>query len=262
MQKYDSSLDAEEACRATENYGGRRDSMKKVLFLSGLMMVFLLGTSCTTTYHFGVMDRAYHVPDEFDQTEAVVAKAEKSEGAKYCPEKICNAKELGRQAAETYWGCNNVEAMRLLTLARQMAVEAEACGPPPVAAAPAPAPAPAPPPEKICMTLNVQFDLNKADVKPKYLGAIEEAANFMKDNPEATAVIEGHADNLGNYEYNIKLSERRAVNVKTIMVEKYGIESSRLSTKGYGYTKPIASNKTAEGRQKNRRIDAVIECVK
>jgi len=46
------------------------------------------------------------------------------------------------------------------------------------------------------------------------------------------------------------------------MVDKFGVEASRLSTKGYGYTKPIATNKTAEGRQKNRRIDAVIECVK
>lgn len=203
------------------------------------------------------------VPDEFDQTEAIVAKAEQSEGAKYCPEKIANAKELGRKAAETYWGCNNVEASRLLGLARQMAAEAEACGPAPAAAEPAPLPVPQPaPPEKICMNLNVQFDLNKADVKEKYLGAIEEAAKFMKDNPEATAVIEGHADNLGNYEYNIKLSERRAENVKNIMVDKFGVEASRLSTKGYGYTKPIATNKTAEGRQKNRRIDAVIECVK
>lgn len=203
------------------------------------------------------------VPDEFDQTEAIVAKAEQSEGAKYCPEKIANAKELGRKAAETYWGCNNVEASRLLGLARQMAAEAEACGPAPAAAEPAPLPVPPPaPPEKICMNLNVQFDLNKADVKEKYLGAIEEAAKFMKDNPEATAVIEGHADNLGNYEYNIKLSERRAENVKNIMVDKFGVEASRLSTKGYGYTKPIATNKTAEGRQKNRRIDAVIECVK
>lgn len=244
-------------------FGKRRKLMKRVFFLSGLIIVFLLGTSCTSTSHFGVKDRAYMVPDEFDQTEAIVAKAEQSEGAKYCPEKIANAKELGRKAAETYWGCNNVEASRLLGLARQMAAEAEACGPAPVAAEPAPLPVPPPaPPEKICMNLNVQFDLNKADVKEKYLGAIEEAAKFMKDNPEATAVIEGHADNLGNYEYNIKLSERRAENVKNIMVDKFGVEASRLSTKGYGYTKPIATNKTAEGRQKNRRIDAVIECVK
>jgi OOP family OmpA-OmpF porin len=233
--------------------------MRKVLFLSGLMMVFLLGTSCTT-YHFGVKDRAYQVPDEFGQTEAVIAKAEKSAGAQYCLDKICKAKDLGRQAAETYWGCNNVEAMRLLAEARKLAVEAEACGPPPVAAAPAPAPAPAP--EKISMTLNVQFDFDKADVKEQYYPAIEEAVNFMKNNPESTTVIEGHSDNVGKYEYNIKLSDRRAINVRNIMVEKFGIEPSRLTTKGYGYTKPIASNKTEEGRQMNRRIDAVIESVK
>lgn len=225
-------------------------------------MVFVLGTSCTPTYHFGVLDRAYMVPEEFNQTEAVIAKAEQSEGAKYCPEKIAGAKDLGRQAAETYWACNNVEAMNLLAQARQMAVDAEACGPPPVVEAPAPPPAAPAPPEKLCMTLDVQFDFNKAEVKDQYLPAIEEAVTFMKDNPEATAVIEGHTDNVGKYEYNIKLSDRRAENVKKVMVEKYGIDETRLTTKGYGYTKPIASNKTAEGRQKNRRVDAVIECVK
>ncbi len=236
--------------------------MKRVFYLTGVVLAFFLGTSCTPTYHFGVLDRAYQVPDEFGQTEAIIAQAEKSEGANYCPEKIAKAKDLGRQAAETYWACNNVEAMNLLAQARQLAKEAEACGPPPVEAKPAPPPAPAPPPEKLCMTLDIQFDFDKADVKEQYYPSIEEAANFMKDNPEATAVIEGHTDNVGKYEYNIKLSDRRADNVKKIMVEKYGIDASRLTTKGYGYTKPIASNKTAEGRQKNRRVDAVIECVK
>lgn len=237
--------------------------MKRVFFLSGILMVFVLGTSCTPTYHFGVLDRAYMVPNEFDQTEAVIAKAEQSEGAKYCPEKIAGAKDLGKRAAEIYWGCNNVESMKLLAQARQMAVDAEACGPAPVEAKPAPVSAPAPaPPEKLCITLDILFDLNKADVKDQYLPEIEEAVTFMKNNPEATAVIEGHTDNLGKYEYNIKLSDRRAENVKKVMVDKYGIDAARLTTKGYGYTKPIASNKTAEGRQKNRRVDAVIECVK
>jgi outer membrane protein OmpA-like peptidoglycan-associated protein len=235
--------------------------MKKCFLLSGLMMmILLLGTSCTT-YHFGVKDRASQVPDEFGQTEAVIAQAEQSPGARYCPEKITKAKELGTQAAEAYWACQNDEAARLLAEARRLAKEAEGCGPAPVAK-PEPPPAPAPPPEKICMTLNVEFDFDKSDVKPKYHDVIGKVAEFMKEYPTATTVIEGHADNRGKYEYNIKLSERRAESVKNYLVEKFGIEASRLSTKGYGYTKPIATNSTAAGRQKNRRIDAVLECVK
>ncbi len=234
--------------------------MKKWFFVPGLIMILLLGASCTTTYHFGVMDRAIFVPDEFGQTEAVIAQAEKSPGAKYCPEKIKKARELGRQAAETYWACHTDEAMGLLAEARKLAKEAEGCTPPPVAQ-PEPPPAPAPAPEKICMTLNVEFDYDKSDVKPKYHDVIGKVAEFMKQYPSTTTVIEGHTDNRGKYEYNIKLSERRAENVRNYLVEKFGIESSRLSIKGYGYTKPIATNETAAGRQKNRRIDAMLECV-
>jgi len=111
------------------------------------------------------------------------------------------------------------------------------------------------------MTLNVEFDFDKADVKSKYHGVLEKVAEFMKQYPKTTTVIEGHTDNRGKYEYNIRLSERRAESVKNYLVEKFGIEASRLSTKGYGYTKPVATNATAAGRQKNRRIDAVFECV-
>ena len=64
--------------------------MRKVSFLSSLMMVLLLAASCTT-YHFGVKDRAEFVPVEFGQTEAAIAQAERSSGARYCPEKIAMA---------------------------------------------------------------------------------------------------------------------------------------------------------------------------
>lgn len=234
--------------------------MKKGFLMSSLMMVLFLAASCTT-YHFGVKDRAEFVPVEFGQTEAAIAQAEQSSGARYCPEKIAKAKDLGRQAADAYWVCNNDEAMRLLAEARRLAKEAEGCGPAPVAKPEPPPPAPAPPPEKICMTLNVEFDFDKADVKSKYHGVLEKVAEFMKQYPQTTTVIEGHTDNRGKYEYNIRLSERRAESVKNYLVEKFGIEASRLSTKGYGYTKPVATNATAAGRQKNRRIDAVFECV-
>ncbi len=235
--------------------------MKKCFLLSGLMMLLLLAASCAPRYHFGVEDRAWQVPDEFGQTEAAIAQAEQSPGAKYCPEKIAKAKELGRQAAEAYWACNNDEAMRLLAEARRLAKEAEGCGPPPVAQVePEKVVAPPPPPGKVCITLNIQFDYNKAAVKPKYHNVIGKVAEFMKKYPTTTAVIEGHADNRGTASYNMKLSERRADSVRNYLIEKFGIESSRLSSKGYGFSKPIASNKTAAGRQKNRRIEAIIEC--
>jgi len=240
---------------------------RHVLFLIPLCTFFFLTTSCAT-YHFGVMDRASQVPDDFGQTEAAIAQAEQSPGAKYCPEKIAKAKELGTQAANVYWACNNVEAARLLAEARQLAKDAEGCGPAPVAepapaviAPPPPPPKPEPVPQKLCMTLKIEFDYDKSDVKPKYHNVIEKVAEFLKKHPEATVVIEGHTDNRGSYAYNIKLSDRRADSVRNYLIEKFGVAPERISTKGYGYTKPIATNKTAAGRQKNRRIDAQIDCI-
>lgn len=228
-------------------------------------IILFLATSCTT-YHFGVKDKAAHVPDHFGQTESAIAQAEQSAGARYCPDKIAKAKELAKQGAEAYWACLDDEAARLMEEARNLAKEAEGCGPAPVAKPaptppPAPAPKPAPVPEKVCITLNIQFDFDRADIKPKYHNVIGKVADFMKEHPDTTAVIEGHADNRGPYDYNIRLSERRAESVRNYLVEKFGIAPERLTTKGYGYTKPVATNNTAAGRQKNRRIEAMIDCV-
>ena len=113
--------------------------MKKYMFLA-IFVSFLLVISCTPPSHFGVKDQAIGVPSQFDETEDAIALAEKSTGAKYCPEKIAKAKELGKKAAETYWACRTAEAMELLAQARSLAKEAEGCKPP------APAPTPPPPP--------------------------------------------------------------------------------------------------------------------
>jgi OOP family OmpA-OmpF porin len=220
-----------------------------------MIVILFLATSCTT-YHFGVKDRALQVPDDFGQTEAAIAQAEQSPGAKYCPEKIAQAKELAKKGAEVYWACDNVGSSRLMAQARQLAKEAEGCGPE----------AAVPPPEekqpvKVCISLNVQFDIDKYDVKPQYRDDIGRVAEFMKKHPEATAVIEGHTDYVGTEEYNLALSQRRADSVMKYLVDNFGVDQSRLSAKGYGKTRPIADNTTEEGRIKNRRIDAIIDCV-
>jgi outer membrane protein OmpA-like peptidoglycan-associated protein len=116
-----------------------------------------------------------------------------------------------------------------------------------------------PVPEKVSITLNVQFDTGKANIKPKYHNDIKRVAVFMSKYPSTSAVIEGHTDNVGKEGVNVKLSQRRADNIKAYLAEKFGIDSSRIKGIGYDYQKPIASNKTAEGRQKNRRGETHIE---
>jgi len=110
-----------------------------------------------------------------------------------------------------------------------------------------------PVPEYASITLNVQFDTGKATIKPKYHNDIKRIADFMNKYPSTSAVIEGHTDNVGKEVVNVRLSHRRAANIKAYLVERFGIDRSRIKTIGYDYQKPIANNKTAEGRQKNRR---------
>jgi len=136
------------------------------------------------------------------------------------------------------------------------------CGCPPCCPEPAPAPAPAPMKEKVTITLNVQFDTNKADIKEKYNDDIKRVADFMKEFPDTTAEIGGHTDNVGSAEYNQKLSEKRANSVRQYLIDKFGIDGSRLTAVGYGLTKPVASNDTLEGKQQNRRVEAVMEAVR
>jgi len=117
------------------------------------------------------------------------------------------------------------------------------------------------PPDRLCMNLDMEFDTGKADIKPQYKDNIAKVGEFMQQYPSTTAIIEGHTDNVGSYEVNMKLSQQRAENVVAYLVKNFGIDPSRLEAKGYGYTRRIAYNNTPEGRQKNRRINAIIDCV-
>ena len=129
-------------------------------------------------------------------------------------------------------------------------------------AAPEPVPAAEPSPGhfKYCVTLHIEFDIDKAEIKPEYKDEVARVGNFLKQYPETTAVIEGHTDNVGTPEHNMKVSRLRAESVVKYLVEKFGIETSRLSASGYGSTRPIADNATDAGKQQNRRIEAVIDC--
>jgi outer membrane protein OmpA-like peptidoglycan-associated protein len=100
----------------------------------------------------------------------------------------------------------------------------------------------------------VTFELGKSRLTPESVATLEMAFVTMKDNPEIVVEISGHTDITGSRALNTRLSKARAEAVKTYLVTR-GIEASRISTVGYGPDKPIASNKTKEGRAQNRRIE-------
>lgn len=128
-------------------------------------------------------------------------------------------------------------------------------------AAPAPMPVArsAPPvvaPEKrtITVKLNVLFEFNKAEVRAIYGDELQAVANAMKAHDDIELVLEGHTDAVGSDAYNQGLSQRRVAAVKAKLAKDYGIAANRISTVGYGESRPIAHNATAEGRAKNRRV--------
>ena len=106
----------------------------------------------------------------------------------------------------------------------------------------------------VMMTLHILFASDKYNIQPKYESELQKVADYMKANPDVTAVVAGHTDSTASNAYNKKLSENRANAVKTALVEKYGIDASRIKAVGYGEDKPIATNKTKAGRQENRRV--------
>ena len=134
--------------------------------------------------------------------------------------------------------------------------------PPPPVAAPAPVrpAAPPPPPAKQVITLQSEslFDTNKSVLKPGGKKSIDDAIAKMYTLDVASIEAIGHTDSVGSDAYNQKLSERRARAVEAYMVTK-GIPASQVTTIGKGESQPVASNKTAAGRSKNRRVDLVFK---
>lgn len=110
--------------------------------------------------------------------------------------------------------------------------------------------------------LDIQFDSNKAEIKSQYHGRLKEVADFMTTYPGTTAVIEGHTDSVGSAAYNQQLSQRRAQSVRDYLIQNFDISPDRLTAKGFGEERPVASNNTADGRSKNRRIQAVFTAEK
>lgn len=101
----------------------------------------------------------------------------------------------------------------------------------------------------------IYFDVDKTDVKPESSKTLDEVASLLKIDRSLKLEISGHTDNTGSTEHNQKLSEGRAQAVVDALVKKYGIDAARLEAKGYGDTKPVASNDNEDGKAKNRRVE-------
>ncbi len=104
---------------------------------------------------------------------------------------------------------------------------------------------------------DILFDFDKATLRREAELNLAKVAVILGQFPEMHITIEGHTDNVGTEEYNLKLSERRARTVSDFLVTQ-SVDAARMETRGYGMAQPVAPNDTEEGRQKNRRVDLVI----
>jgi outer membrane protein OmpA-like peptidoglycan-associated protein len=112
--------------------------------------------------------------------------------------------------------------------------------------------------EKIELKQAIFFQTAKAVIMPKSFGLLNEVAAVLGARPKMQVRIEGHTDSRGGHAYNLRLSQSRADSVKAYLVGK-GIGSDRMEAKGYGPDQPIETNKTAAGRERNRRVEFMIK---
>lgn len=107
---------------------------------------------------------------------------------------------------------------------------------------------------KVTVRNEVLFDYNSTALRPASRSALQEMADVFQNYPDTTIVVEGHADSTGSAAYNERLSERRAASVERYL-RNLGVRNSRIDAIGYGESQPRASNRTARGRQLNRRVE-------
>ena len=112
--------------------------------------------------------------------------------------------------------------------------------------------------EQTVVLQSVNFETNSAVLTGQATHVLDGVGGTLKGQPNINVQIDGHTDSSGTATYNQALSEQRAESVRQYLIGK-GVEGTRMTTKGFGETKPVASNKTAEGKAQNRRVEFQIK---
>jgi|WetSurMetagenome_2_1015567.scaffolds.fasta_scaffold10410_3 outer membrane protein OmpA-like peptidoglycan-associated protein len=224
--------------------------MRKVFLLVVVAVVaFGLLSGCGMKYTQGEKYKyAYHPTALVDADEDLMA-AQARGADKQCPAKYNAVAKLIDDAYATYYACKTQDAIDMAMKASGMA--RALCG----ECAPAPAPAPV---VKKTMILKLNFDFDKAIIKDQDIPQLKKAIEFIKSHKGSKVRVAGHTDGKGSEKYNQKLSERRAAAVVNYFVKKGAIKRADISFVGYGKSRPIATNKTEEGRAENRRVEVHI----
>jgi OmpA-OmpF porin, OOP family len=193
----------------------------------------------------------WYFPPELVQADKAAADAKKSGKDKVCPVEFAEARLMKDKAYDTYVSCRTEDAKKMAKEATKMAKALCPAKPKPISMMPS---------DKVIdkFTLTINFDFDKSNIRNKDKEQLKQAIDFVKKYKGHKIKIEGHTDWIGTEKYNQGLSERRAEATTKYLVEKGSVPAKSISSAGYGELKPIASNKTRDGRAKNRRVEILI----
>jgi outer membrane protein OmpA-like peptidoglycan-associated protein len=111
----------------------------------------------------------------------------------------------------------------------------------------------------VALEVDVQFEINSSVIASAYDTEIGVVAQTLANNPDTRAVVEGHTDSIGDPQYNLWLSQRRAEAVRQLLIDQHGVNPSQIIAVGRGEESPIANNRTADGRRLNRRVELIMD---
>jgi outer membrane protein OmpA-like peptidoglycan-associated protein len=225
--------------------GVKRIMSKKIFIIVASLITLSFFIGCTTMEMTPKKDFLFH-PKELVDADRALKEARAAGKDKECPAEFKAAEDLKNRAYEVYAACHTDEA---IAMAKEATAKAKAlCYGKPVKV------------EKVIdrLTLRVNFEFNKSDIMESDIAELQKEVTFIRKYPGAKVRLEGHTDSIGTDEYNKGLSERRAEAVKDYLVKEGATSASKISTVGYGESRPVASNDTEEGRAQNRRVEVLI----
>jgi outer membrane protein OmpA-like peptidoglycan-associated protein len=191
---------------------------------------------------FAPKKAVWYYPKELPSADRALKEAKAEGKSEQCPVEFKEVKEKVELAYDTYIACKTKEAIEI---AKDAEKKAKAL-------------CPKKPKVLDKMTLRINFDFDKYNIRESDKVELQKAIDFIKKYPGAKVMLEGHTDSIGSEKYNLTLSKKRAKSTKDYLVAVGGLNEKLIQTKGYGEKKPIASNKTKDGRAQNRRVEILI----
>ena len=211
----------------------------KNLSLFFILLSFSLVVGCAGM-EFAPKKNIWFYPEELPQAEKAVCDAKKAGKDKKCPKQYGTVKQMKDDAYEIFWGCDTKGAIEVAKTASKHA-------------------------KKLCkekvidrMTLTINFDFDKSTIRDSDKAQLQSAIAMIMKYPKSRVRIEGHTDWTGTDQYNQNLSVRRAVATKKYLIAAGNLGSRKISAVGHGESKPVATNRTREGRFMNRRVEILI----